>query len=148
MIILPFFVIYSMVMKAPSLVVPITNTSSLNSNSNSTSNCSLCINNSSVFLPEPYFEERSCNNTAQKNAESVFSHAIFRNRMWGPRKMATMSRLSSFFIPNDILKLFHGFAFKGFTFAIVKSLLSLQSFGLGVRIPVTANFPVYPRLYQ
>lgn len=48
--------------------------------------------------------------------------------------------------PVRFLRLFSKFQFKGFGFMFAKSLINLQSFGIGIRIPVTANFPKYDQL--
>lgn len=42
--------------------------------------------------------------------------------------------------------LFKNFEFKGFGISLVKSIIKWQSIGIGIRIPVTANFPNYDSL--
>eukprot|EP01041_Mallomonas_annulata_P006820 gene6820-13817_t len=63
----------------------------------------------------------------------------------GPSPFWLYKLLSSSLFPPRITRLFHSYSFKGYTFAMVKPLLSLQSFSMGVRIPITANYPEYDR---
>lgn len=44
---------------------------------------------------------------------------------------------------KTFVSLFQTFAFKGIGFTFMKSILNLQSFGFGFKIPVTAHFPDY-----
>lgn len=55
------------------------------------------------------------------------------------------SNMFSYLLPKEFRKLFRIYTFKGYTFSVVKSLTNLPSFGLGLRIPITSNFPEYDR---
>lgn len=48
-------------------------------------------------------------------------------------------------ISADLERHWRAFKFKGFGLSFIKSLTKLDQFGLGVRIPITANFPEYDR---
>jgi len=45
-------------------------------------------------------------------------------------------------LSNILNKLFSRYAFKGYTFAVIKPLSSFNSINFGIRIPITTNFPV------
>lgn len=48
--------------------------------------------------------------------------------------------------PIRFLKLFRVFNFKGVGLVFAKSILNLQACGIGIRLPITANFPEYEKL--
>ena len=43
----------------------------------------------------------------------------------------------------SIISLFRSFSFKGFGCCVSKSFVEWQTVGVGIRLPITANFPVY-----
>ena len=49
-------------------------------------------------------------------------------------------------VPGTVSKLFKVFKFKGIGISFVKSLIQWDSFGFGVRIPLTPHFPEYDRI--
>jgi hypothetical protein len=75
------------------------------------------------------------------NLQNTYNHEV------GMSNASTEAVTSDLIItpnkPVRFLKLFSVFQFKGFGFMLAKSLMNWRSFGVGVRIPVTANFPKY-----
>ena len=48
-------------------------------------------------------------------------------------------------LPYQVAKLFSVYRFKGFGLAVVKPLLKLKQAAVGVKVPITANFPEYDK---
>jgi hypothetical protein len=57
------------------------------------------------------------------------------------RKIEINSNLQGFL--SNKIKLFSKFKFKGFALTFIKSALDITSCGIGVKVPITPNFPIY-----
>ena len=103
----------------------------------STSSSPMLIDDDSIFQTEAFYHRDDEDISA---LPSTFIDEVNQLAITKPSILHLKPYTKPFF------KLFKKFKFKGIGFTFIKSLIQWNTFGFGLRIPITPNFPEYDRI--